>query len=59
MGIRPHSTFVKQTRARRCPKCGCAINNQRTRCKKCSSLVGKPIKSRRKKVKFRQSAKCR
>jgi hypothetical protein len=65
VGIRPRTKFVLQTGERRCPKCGCKINNQRVRCKKCAGLVPKPVKSRKKKTKSRvktrlkQTAKAR
>jgi predicted nucleic acid-binding Zn ribbon protein len=43
-GVRPRSKFVMKTKNRRCPKCGAAVNNQRTRCKKCAKVLSKPKK---------------
>jgi RNA polymerase subunit RPABC4/transcription elongation factor Spt4 len=42
MGIRPRTKLVKARKARRCTKCGAAINNQRKRCKKCSATQTLP-----------------
>ena len=36
-----------------CGKCGAMINNQRTRCKKCSGLLAFPTKNRKRKTKHR------
>lgn len=38
MGIRPRTPLVLKRKARRCSKCGAKLNNQRTRCKRCSAL---------------------
>ena len=35
---RPRTSLVKARKSRRCAKCGCAINNQRRRCKKCNGV---------------------
>lgn len=39
MRTRPHSKFVQTLKARRCPKCGGAVNPQRKRCKKCAGVL--------------------
>jgi hypothetical protein len=44
MSIRPRTKLVMQRKSRRCPKCGAAVNSQRTRCKKCSKTVALPKK---------------
>lgn len=44
MGIRPRSKFVMQTKMRRCPKCGCKLNSQLTRCKRCHAGQTRPKK---------------
>lgn len=36
MGIRPRTSLVMKRKARRCPKCGTKLNNQRVRCKVCN-----------------------
>ncbi|HRF02657.1 MAG TPA: hypothetical protein PLI18_19250 [Pirellulaceae bacterium] len=38
MGLRPRTKRKKQLKARRCVKCGGQLNNQRTRCKRCSGV---------------------
>jgi hypothetical protein len=38
-GIRHRTSLVKSRKARRCPKCGSALNNQRKRCKACHKKV--------------------
>lgn len=38
MGIRPRTPLVLKRKARRCPKCGTKLNNQRRRCKVCSAV---------------------
>jgi hypothetical protein len=40
--LRPRTRLVKSRKLRRCPKCGCAINNQRKRCKKCHAVTPLP-----------------
>lgn len=35
MGLRERTRFVKQLKNRRCPKCGCKLNRQQTRCRRC------------------------
>jgi len=35
---RPKTRRALQVKTRRCTKCGCALNNQLTRCKRCSSV---------------------
>ncbi|MEN6366467.1 MAG: hypothetical protein ABFC88_06610 [Thermoguttaceae bacterium] len=44
MGTRPRTSFVMKLKRRRCPKCGGQINSQRTRCKRCHELQGRPKK---------------
>jgi ribosomal protein L40E len=44
MGIRPRSKFVKQVKARVCPKCGAKLNTQVTRCRRCHATQTKPKK---------------
>ena len=59
VGIRPRTKFVLQTGARRCPKCGAKVNNQRVRCKKCASEIAKPIKNRKKPGKSRVNTRAK
>ena len=33
---------VLKRKSRRCPKCGAKLNNQRTRCKRCTAVVAIP-----------------
>ncbi|MEX0937318.1 MAG: hypothetical protein WDZ59_05610 [Pirellulales bacterium] len=40
MGLRPRTARVKAGKQRRCATCGCLVNKQRKRCKKCSHLLG-------------------
>ena len=42
---RPLTRFTKALKKRRCPKCGCAINTQRKRCKRCSAVQPRPVKT--------------
>jgi hypothetical protein len=44
MKSRPATKFTLALKARRCPKCGCAINNQRVRCKRCHAKQSRPKK---------------
>ncbi|HEX4144603.1 MAG TPA: hypothetical protein VHY91_13945 [Pirellulales bacterium] len=44
MRTRPHSSFVKQLRERRCGKCGAKLNPQRKRCKRCAAVPSRPKK---------------
>lgn len=44
MSIRPRTKLVLQRKARRCPKCGAKLNNQRVRCKRCAKSVKLPKK---------------
>jgi len=44
MGIRPRTAFVMKLKARRCGKCGAKLHPSRTRCKRCSSVQGRPKK---------------
>lgn len=44
MKTRPRTKFTKLLRNRRCPKCGAKLNNQVTRCKRCSGKLSKPRK---------------
>lgn len=44
MGIRPRSEFMKALKLRRCSSCGGKLNNQVTRCKRCSTANAKPKK---------------
>lgn len=37
MGIRPRTALAMKRKSRRCPKCGSKLNNQRVRCKVCST----------------------
>jgi hypothetical protein len=46
MGIRPRTGHVMKLKNRRCPKCGCAINSQKTRCKRCHEKQGRPKKTK-------------
>ncbi len=41
-GIRKRTSLALKRKARRCPKCGRAMNNQRKRCKFCHQAVGIP-----------------
>jgi predicted RNA-binding Zn-ribbon protein involved in translation (DUF1610 family) len=42
MGTRPRTAFVMKLKARRCPKCGAALNEQIKRCKRCAALTPRP-----------------
>ena len=42
MGTRPRTQFVKSLKERRCGKCGCKLNTQRIRCKRCGNAQGRP-----------------
>jgi hypothetical protein len=46
MGIRPRTTHVMKLKNRRCPKCGGAINSQKTRCKRCHEAQPRPKKTK-------------
>lgn len=46
MRTRPRTKFVMKKKSRRCPKCGGAINTQRTRCKRCNQTQTKPKKGK-------------
>jgi hypothetical protein len=35
MGLRERTRRTRKLKQRRCPKCGCLLNKQRKRCKKC------------------------
>jgi ribosomal protein L40E len=50
---RPSTIYVLKKKSRICGKCGAKINNQRTRCKKCSGLLPFPTKNRKRKTKHR------
>lgn len=40
--VRPRTKLVKARKARRCSKCGSALNNQQKRCKKCHATQALP-----------------
>ena len=42
--LRPRTKFVMKLKNRRCPKCNALLNNQRTRCKRCSQTLTRPKK---------------
>jgi hypothetical protein len=46
MGIRPRTDHVMKLKNRRCPKCGGAINSQKTRCKRCHEAQPRPKKTK-------------
>jgi ribosomal protein L40E len=46
MGIRPRTDHVMKLKSRRCPKCGGAINSQKTRCKRCHATQTRPKKTK-------------
>jgi hypothetical protein len=39
MGIRPHTTKVKRSRYRRCPKCNKQVRIHQVRCRTCHQLL--------------------
>jgi ribosomal protein L40E len=53
MKSRPSTTFTLALKDRRCPKCGAKLNNQVTRCKRCTKVLTRP-KKKAKRKKFRQ-----
>ena len=44
MGKRPRTSFTTKLKERVCPKCGCKINSQRVRCKRCHLPQSRPKK---------------
>jgi hypothetical protein len=44
MKSRPRTKLVLKRKARRCPKCGAKLNNQKIRCKRCTMKVAIPRK---------------
>jgi hypothetical protein len=44
MKTRPRTKLIHKRKNRRCGKCGAKLNNQVTRCRRCSALSGIPRK---------------
>jgi hypothetical protein len=44
MKSRPRTKFTMKLKNRRCAKCGAKLNNQVTRCRRCTAVAGKPRK---------------
>ena len=44
MKTRPRTKFTRKVNARRCPKCKAKLNNQVTRCRRCSAVQNRPKK---------------
>jgi uncharacterized OB-fold protein len=42
MTLRPRTRRTMKIKARRCPKCGAKVNNQRKRCKRCAKVLSFP-----------------
>jgi predicted amidophosphoribosyltransferase len=59
VGMRPRTKFVLATKDRVCPKCGAKVNNQRVRCKKCASEIGRPVKRKTKAKKARVKTRAK